>query len=1133
MNDIFLPKESEHLEIRHLYDQVAQRNFPLLVNGLSGAQKAHIAFCLEKHLARKIVMICSSEREAELLQDDLDFYTEQKTVFLKNEEPRFYTIEAKDRKNETERIRALMKLASGDFDMLLLSVPTLMRQYVPAEIYRKSVVHLSVGDTLDVDSFLQQLISYGYERESKTESPGQFSVRGGIIDIFVPTEESPFRVELFDDEVDSLRIFDPITQQSIEKLTDLAVTPAREIVLPKEISDIVLRIRKELVGESASNEDVLHDIDRLEQDHYFEGLHQYINFIYPDQQTDLFSYLPSDAIYILNEPNRIVEKTENYYEEFSENYKMALEKGFALKSQGKLMLAPGQVVDFLATSPLVMNSYLPKAIKAFPTAGIVNFRTREPVSFQGKLSNLSEELTYLKGQGYAILLVERDKDTLETLRRELRERGIESRFSDDREEEMLPGMVSIIRGRLSEGFMYPDMKWAVFTDKEMFGVSKQSASRKLKSKYKGKKIDSFVDMNIGDYVVHEAYGVGKFAGIESKKFDEIRKDYIKVVYSGGDALYVPLSSMDKVRKYIGGGVSDSVKLSKLGTGEWKRAKTKARKSVEEIARYLIELYAQRRETRGYSFSKDTPWQKEFEALFPFEETSDQLRAIEDVKRDMESVRPMDRLICGDVGYGKTEVAIRAIFKACMDSKQAAFLVPTTILAQQHYNTLKERFADYPIRIEVVSRFRTKKEQEKVIEDARTGLVDVLIGTHRILSKDIAFKDLGLLVVDEEQRFGVKHKELLKQLKKNVDVLTLSATPIPRTLHLSLSGIRDMSILEEPPEDRHPIMTYVTEAREGIILDAIEREITRGGQVFFVYNRVESIDKIGELIKRLIPQARVAIAHGQMTPGKLEDVMVDFLEKEYDVLLCTTIIETGMDISNANTMIVYDADNMGLSQLYQLRGRVGRSARQAYAYFMYQRDKVLTEISEKRLKAIKEFTEFGSGFKIAMRDLEIRGAGNILGERQHGHMAEVGYDLYVKMLEESVRTLQGQQVEERTETEIELDVNAYIPDSYIEDEMTKIEIYKKIAAIDSKEELYEVEEEIEDRFSDIPMPTRNLLMIAYIKAMASKLGIVKINQEKNIIHFMGSEKKHSVKKDFKQDVDYKLMTSIAEFLELMV
>lgn len=1135
MGSIFLPENLQNKEFESLYRQVSERRFPLLVNGLSSGQQAHMAYALWRQTGSRIVMITSNEVEAERLLDDLNLYFEGRAVFLRNEEVRFYSIEAKDRKEETKRIQALIRMSSMDYEAVVLSVETMMRRYLPPMMYRDSCFELQTGELWDISDLMNRLVSYGYERESKTESAGQFSLRGGILDVFVPTEEYPFRIEFFDDEVDSIRFFDPLSQKSIGKVPKAVFAPARELIFPPEFAQDDLLMQKEMKQNRSLNEDVYYDWERLKQGHYFEGIHNYIHYIFVDRRMDLFSYFSQDSLFILNEPNRILDKAENYYEEFRDNYQSALEKGFALKSQGELIFPPSYIMQLLSERKLVMNSYLPKGIKGFLTAGMVNFKTKEPLSFQGKVSNLSEELKYLKRQGYSVLLLQRDEGTLKVLRKELEQMGVDLMLPSRLETVLPAGSAAILQGHLGEGFIYVDAKFAVLTDKEIFGVSKQSVRQKLKPKYKGKKIDSFVDMNVGDYVVHESYGVGKFVGVESKKFDEIRKDYIKVVYSGGDALYVPLSSMDKVQKYIGAktGMSDTVKLNKLGSGEWKKSKARARKSVEEIARYLIELYAQRREAKGYAFSQDTPWQKEFETLFPYEETADQKHAIMDVKRDMESIHPMDRLICGDVGYGKTEVAIRAIFKSCMDSKQAAFLVPTTILAQQHYNTLKERFAQYPIRIEVVSRFKSKKQQEQIIEDARRGLVDVLIGTHRLLSKDVKFKDLGLLVVDEEQRFGVKHKEMLKEMKKDVDVLTLSATPIPRTLHLSLSGIRDMSILEEPPEDRHPIMTYVTEAREGIVLDAMERELARGGQVFFVYNRVENIEKIGEMIKRLVPYAKIAIAHGQMTAGKLEEIMVDFLEKEYDILLCTTIIETGMDIANANTMIVYDADKMGLSQLYQLRGRVGRSARQAYAYFMYQKDKVLTEISEKRLRAIKEFTEFGSGFKIAMRDLEIRGAGNILGERQHGHMVEIGYDLYVRMLDEAVRTLQGQPMAEKTETEIEMDVNAYIPEYYIEDEMTKMEIYKKIASIESKEELYEVEEEIEDRFSDIPLPTRNLLIIAYIKALASRLDIVRIKQSASKISFIHKKKEASVTKDFKERVDYKLMKRIVEFLELMV
>ena len=625
---------------------------------------------------------------------------------------------------------------------------------------------------------------------------------------------------------------------------------------------------------------------------------------------------------------------------------------------------------------------------------------------------------------------------------------------------------------------------------------KKTESKLNKSK-KGKKIESFMDLNIGDYVVHENSGIGRYTGIEQIAVNSIKKDYMKIVYQGGDNLYVPIDQMDKVQKYIGADV-EKIKLNKLGTNEWTRAKAKVKKEIEDMTEELIELYAKREKIKGYKFSKDTPWQAEFESLFPHQETDDQLKAIEDTKKDMESDQVMDRLVCGDVGYGKTEVAIRAVFKACMDQKQVALLVPTTILAQQHYNTFRERFENYPIRVEVLSRFKTPKQQKQIIEDTKKGLVDVLIGTHRIVSKDINLPNLGLVVIDEEQRFGVKHKEALKKIKSTVDVLTLSATPIPRTLHMSLSGIRDMSVIEEPPQERHPVITYVTESKESVIQDEIERELGRGGQVFFVYNRVERIDEMASMIQRLVPDARVAVAHGRMTSKALENIILGFLNKEYNVLVCTTIIETGMDISNANTMIVYDADKMGLAQLYQLRGRVGRSSRQGYAYLMYEKDKVLSEIAEKRLKAIREFTEFGSGFKIAMRDLEIRGAGNILGSQQHGHMAVIGYELYVKMLNEAIKKVKGEPIVEELDVEIDLNVNAYIPDNYISDELTKIEMYKKIASIESKEDMEEVSDELVDRFSDTPKSVQTLLRIAYIKTLCKKLKIEKVRQIKDEI-----------------------------------
>ena len=685
-------------------------------------------------------------------------------------------------------------------------------------------------------------------------------------------------------------------------------------------------------------------------------------------------------------------------------------------------------------------------------------------------------------------------DSTNDLNKELLDLGVETILSKKRDIDIQSSQVVIVPGNIGSGFQYKSIKFDVITDNEMIGVHKR-VKTKSKKFNKGQKIETFLDLNIGDYVVHENSGVGRYTGIDQLTVNGVKKDYMKVVYQGGDNLYVPIDQMDKIQKYIGSD-AEKVKLNKLGSSEWSKAKAKVKKEIEEMTKDLVELYAKREKVKGYKFSKDTPWQAEFESLFPYQETDDQLKAIEDTKKDMQSSKVMDRLICGDVGYGKTEVAIRAIFKACMEQKQVAVLVPTTILAQQHYNTFRERFENYPIRVEVLSRFKTPKQQKQIIEDARKGLVDVIIGTHRIVSKDIELPNLGLVVIDEEQRFGVKHKEALKKIKSTVDVLTLSATPIPRTLHMSLSGIRDMSVIEEPPQERHPVITYVVEGKESIIQDEIEREIARGGQVFFVYNRVEKIDEMASMIQRLVPDAKVAVGHGRMTGKELENIILGFLNKEYNVLVCTTIIETGMDISNANTMIVYDADKMGLAQLYQLRGRVGRSNRQGYAYFMYEKDKILSEVAEKRLKAIKEFTEFGSGFKIAMRDLEIRGAGNILGPQQHGHMAVIGYDLYVKMLNDAIRKVKGEVVKEEVDTEVDLPVNAYIPDTYIDDELIKIEMYKKIASIENEEDMADIREELEDRFSDIPKSVDTLISIAYIKTLCKKLNIEKIRMLKD-------------------------------------
>ncbi|WP_300277886.1 transcription-repair coupling factor [Peptacetobacter sp.] len=1125
MGDVFFNPLQNSKEYIKLKERLNLEGRCLLVNGLNQSQKSHLSSSLFKDLSRQIVFIASTEYEARKIYEDLKFYVKDKVEMLTSDEIRFYYLDAKDRKQEANRIKTLLKLAKKEKLILVTTADAVLRKYLPKEILLKNTFKYKVGDIIDIDSFTEMLVSLGYERVSKVEGFGQFSVRGGIIDVFSLEYKNPVRIELFDDEIDSIRTFDVFSQKSIDKMKSFILTPSREFIYPKELDKTVERMKKD--RPSVSSDDIEAVIEKVSMGEYFDGVENYIDYFYPEDEKSLFSYLNKDALIFINDISRMKERCDNFSEEFKDSYKMNLERGTALKSQGKLVYNYIDLEYYMGNRNIIINSLLPKAVKGFNIKEIMNFDSREIPSFNGKIDILVDELERLKYSGHKIILATNSLERSKKLKESLTEHNIEASIIKKRDVEIKSSQLFIIEAPISEGFQYRDIKFTVITDKEMIGVQRSGLKQKRKKKKNenAQKIDSFLDLNVGDYVVHENSGIGRYTGIEQITVNNIKKDYMKIVYKDGDNLYVPIDQMDKVQKYIGAD-AEKVKLSRLGTQEWTKAKAKVRKEIEDMTEELIQLYAKREKVKGYKFSKDTVWQKEFEDKFPYQETDDQLKAIKDTKRDMESSRVMDRLICGDVGYGKTEVAIRATFKACMDGKQVAILVPTTILAQQHYNNFKERFEDYPIRVEVLSRFKTAKQQKQIIEDAKKGMVDVLIGTHRIISKDIELPKLGLVVIDEEQRFGVKHKESLKKVKNTVDVLTLSATPIPRTLHMSLSGIRDMTVIEEPPQERHPVVTYVTEARDSIIQDEVEKEISRGGQVFFVYNRVEGIESIADRVRKLVPDARVAVAHGRMSSKVLEDIIISFMQKEIDVLVCTTIIETGMDIANANTMIIYDADNMGLAQLYQLRGRVGRSTRQGYAFLMYERNKNLSEIAEKRLKVIKEFTEFGSGFKIAMRDLEIRGAGDVLGAQQHGHMAVIGYELYVKMLNEAIRKIKGEPEIEEIDVEIDLAVDAYIPDRYIEDEMAKIEMYKKIASIDSKEDMYDIQEELEDRFSDIPKSTQSLLTIAYIKSLCKRLKIEKIRQINNTVYM----KPYSEYR-LKSKVGYKMVEEIKNVLEL--
>ena len=876
--------------------------------------------------------------------------------------------------------------------------------------------------------------------------------------------------------MDSIRTFDVDTQRSVENLSEVFLYPASEF--PTE----------------------------------------------EDQRVSFLQYFdPKDTLLYLDEPVRILEKGEGVEKEFIEAGKRRVEAGYEVSNEEMKLYGVSEVVKEMNRYCGVGFFTLPMKAKGFEVRGSYDLQTKSVNPYNRSFELLTQDLKRLKRNGYRVVLLSGSRTRARRLAEDLRDYNLSSYYSDDMEREVQPGEIMTAYGHITEGYEYPLLKFTVIAESDIFGNVKKKKKRKI---YEGRKIQSFSELKPGDYVVHENHGLGIYQGIEKIEVDRVAKDYMKIAYDKGGNLYIPATQLDLIQKYASADAKKP-KLNRLGSQDWVKTKTRVRGAVKEIAKDLVELYAARQNQEGFVYGKDTVWQKEFEEMFPFEETEDQLLAIEAVKRDMESSKIMDRLICGDVGYGKTEIAIRAAFKAVQESKQVVYLVPTTILAQQHYHTFQQRMRDFPVRVDLMCRFRTSAQQKKTIEDTKKGLVDIVIGTHRVLSDDLKFKDLGLLIIDEEQRFGVQHKEKIKKLKENVDVLTLTATPIPRTLHMSLIGIRDMSVLEEAPQDRMPIQTYVMEYNDEMVREAIERECARSGQVYYVYNRVEDIAEIAAHIQKLVPDVNVAFAHGQMREQELERIMCDFIDGEIDVLVSTTIIETGLDISNVNTMIIHDADRLGLSQLYQLRGRVGRSNRMAYAFLLYRRDKMLKEIAEKRLAAIREFTDLGSGFKIAMRDLEIRGAGNLLGAQQHGHMEAVGYDLYCKMLNEAVKHLKGEMEEEDYTTTIDLNIDAYIPDTYISNEYQKLDIYKRIAAIESEEEMEDMVEELIDRFGDIPKKVEMLLTVAQLKALAHKVYVTAVEQKGDTYTFamyerakVCPEKIPALLKEFRDDLAFK-------------
>ena len=989
----------------------------------------------------------------------------------------------------------------------------------------------------DIENLALSLVENGYKRETMVEGVGQFSIRGGIVDIFPPDVENPYRIELFGDEIDSIRSFDIDSQRSIESIEEISIIPTRSILIDKSYRDnIVKGLEKDIkyiVGKKEINKEVkdrveekfLSLIEEVKESYYTSNKDLIVPYIGEGNLASIFDYLEEDGLVLVDEFRRV----EDRYNKFREVSNLQTSIFFIyweiLRSHLDLNYDFKFIVSCLSEKLLLFKTAIIKAIPNFDPQAIHTFSSKQLQLYYKKLDILEEDLKHYLYRGYKILMFASSKEDGIKLRDELIDRGIVTSFTDTRDQEIKSGQVLIVEGNLKVGFEYSDIKFLVISEKELLGSGKLVKSKK-KKKEKELKLS---DLAIGDYVVHENHGIGQYLGIEQMDVLDIRKDYLSIKYKGNDKLYVPIDQMNLIQKYIGSD-KGKPKVNNLSTKDWTNTKYKVKKAVEEMAEDLIELYAKREGLKGHQYPEDTIWQREFEGAFPYEETDGQLLSIDEIKQDMESDKPMDRLLCGDVGYGKTEVALRAAFKAVMDNKQVAFLVPTTILAQQHYNTMVKRYKDFPIKIGMMSRFRTAKQQKETLEGMKRGTMDIVVGTHRILSKDMKFKDLGLLIIDEEQRFGVKHKEEIKKLRENIDVLTLTATPIPRTLHMSMIGIRDMSVLDEPPQERYPVQTYVVDFNEQMIREAILKEISRNGQVYFVYNRVYDIDEVALKLSRLVPEASIGVAHGQMTERELEKKMLEFISNEYNVLVCTTIIETGLDIPNVNSIIVYDADKMGLSQLYQLRGRVGRSNRIAYSYFAYEKDKILTEIAEKRLGAIKDFTEFGSGFKVAMRDLQIRGAGNLLGTAQHGHMDAIGYDLYVKFLSESVRRLKGEVVEERLNTSIDLEIDGYIPDYYIKDEEQKIEVYKKISSIESNEDYMELLDELIDRFGDLPKEINNLMDISYIQYKSSTCGIAEVYQKENeLILEYGSE--DFVKPEIIYDISKKYGNSI--YLDMSV
>ena len=1079
-------------------EDIKNKKSPVMLTGLTDVSKVYFSYGTSEYINNNICIITYNEIQAKRLVKDISYFYENVVLLPKREIVTYdYVAESKDL--PYERIEALNKIYEGKAKVIVTTIEALMQRIVPKNVLYKNLLKFNIGKTYNLEEIKKTLVSLGYIRCDLIEAKGQFSIRGGILDIAI-TDKKGVRIEFWGDDVDSIRYFNIASQRSTEMIENVTIYPCHEFVLDTNLEDVCKEIENRYDEEKYENI-IKNDIELIKSGNYISKIDKYYDSFYKNT-TNLLDYIEDNYIIFLDEANKIKARANNVLVDNQNVQKMLIEKEKIIPDAISNIYEYEDVISQILRRQTV---YLEKQDTSFVDENNVNakrnginFTTREVNFYKSGMELFLEEVQTAINEKKTVVLLAGNEQNSQKLSLLLLEKEIPHKYMEKLDKDIPNSVVIVSTGVVSTGFECYDLNLLVISSEELFNKDTKKRRRAHTDFSNGEKV-VFADLKIGDYVVHKTHGIGQFIGVNTIKADNITKDYIKIKYRDDDILYVPTNQLDNIRKYIGGGES-LPKLNRLGSKEWSNTKKKVKSNLQEVARNLIELYAKRQKIKGFAFEKDTPWQTQFENSFPYVETDDQLRCIEEVKKDMEKDKPMDRLLCGDVGYGKTEVAIRAAFKACMSQKQVAYLVPTTILANQQYESFKERMEDFAIRVELLNRFRTKKEQQEVIKKLKLGEVDVVIGTHRLLSKDVKFKDLGLLIIDEEHRFGVKDKEKIKELKANIDVLTMTATPIPRTLHMSIVGVRDMSVIYEPPQNRRPVQTYVLEYDEEVVKEAITRELERDGQVFYLYNNVEGIIKKSEDIKKLVPEAKVGYAHGKMTGRELEEIMMDFINKKINVLVCTTILESGIDIPNANTIIVENADRLGLAQLYQIRGRVGRSNIQSYAYITYKPDKLLSEVADKRLKAIKEFTEFGSGFKIAMRDLEIRGAGSLLGEIQHGHMDQVGYDTYCKLLDEVIKEMQGVEVPQEVDVQIDINVSSYIPDDYIENSSQKIEIYQNIALCRNEEDIQNVIDEIIDRYGQMPEEVNNLLEIARIKELAKKAFVTKISERRDSIVF---------------------------------